>query len=78
MDLLKSADSLDVLTPLGKSALSRLERLWPAVEGCGGDLSSVGVRQHQGIAERMYANYPEVLLPGARFQPALQCRSAAQ
>ncbi len=77
MDLLKSADSLDVLTPLGKSALSRLERLWPAVEGCGGDLSSVGVRQHQGIAERMYANYPEVFTAGrkvsARSTVSLRC-----
>lgn len=77
MDLLKSADSINVLTPLGKSALTRLEKIWPIVEGHGGDLSPVGVRQHQGIAERMYNNYPGVFTPGrkvsARSTVSLRC-----
>lgn len=60
MDALHDADSCGVLTPLGYDVLSRLQQLWPDVEGRGGDLTPVGVRQHQGIAKRMYANFPEV------------------
>lgn len=60
LDALSKADKDGVLLPKGKKVLSRLERLWPIVKGHGGDLSSVGVRQHQGISERMFRNFPEV------------------
>lgn len=57
---LARADSANALTSLGKDVLGRLQKLWPAVEGRGGDLTPVGVRQHQGIAKRMFDSYPEV------------------
>lgn len=60
LDALSRADSAGALLPLGKDVLARLTRLWPTVEGRGGDLSPVGVRQHRGIARRMFENHPEV------------------
>lgn len=57
---LARADSANALTSLGKDVLDRLQKLWPTVEGRGGDLTPVGVRQHQGIATRMFDSYPEV------------------
>ena len=60
IQLMHKADSADALTPLGKDVLNRLNLVWAEVDGHGGDLTPLGVRQHQGIAERMYNNYPEV------------------
>ncbi|WP_314313933.1 histidine-type phosphatase [Hoylesella marshii] len=60
LDLMRRADTADALSPLGKDVHARLEKLWTIVEGHGGDLSPVGVAQHQGIARRMYRSFPEV------------------
>lgn len=60
VQLMHKADSADALTPLGKDVLNRLDLVWAEADGHGGDLTPLGVRQHQGIAERMYNNYPEV------------------
>lgn len=65
-ETLAQADSAHALTPLGQDVLERLARLWPLVRGHGGDLSSVGVRQHQGIAQRMVRDFPEVFRGGRR------------
>ena len=75
--LMQQAEAHNALTPLGKSVLQRLQQLWPLVEGRGGDLTPAGVRQHQGIAERMYKNYPSLFKKGqkvsARSTVVLRC-----
>ena len=53
------------LTPLGEDFLRRLETLWAEVEGKGGQLSEIGVRQHKGIAGRLMERYPSLFTPGA-------------
>lgn len=59
LKLMRKANSQNALTPLGKEALKRIENVWLEVEGRGGDLSPLGVRQHRGIARRMFEAYPE-------------------
>lgn len=60
VQLMTKADAINGLTPLGKDVLQRLQLVWKETEGHGGDLTPLGVRQHQGIAERMSKNFPEV------------------
>lgn len=60
--------SKDNLTPAGEELLRRLRTLWSAVRGRGGRLSEVGVRQHRGIARRLYARYPSLFRDGADVQ----------
>ena len=60
LDLMRKAKDAGALTPLGLDALERVEKVWLEAEGRGGDLSPLGVRQHRGIAERMFNTYPEV------------------
>ena len=56
--MLLAADSAGVLTPLGKSVLSRLGRQYGEAKGRCGELTAVGAREQAGIAERMVRNYP--------------------
>lgn len=58
--LLLQAEKSGALTDAGKNLLSRLDSLMIETAGRGGDLSPLGRRQHRGIAERMFANYPEI------------------
>ena len=60
LELLRNAHEAGALTPLGEDVLGRVEKVWVEAEGRGGDLSPLGVRQHRGIAERMFQTYPEV------------------
>ena len=60
IDLFESANEQKALTDLGKDVCKRLQALWPEVKGRGSDLTPLGVRQHQGIAYRMYNSFPEV------------------
>lgn len=77
IDLFQQAKQQNALTELGYDALKRLELLWKEVEGHGSDLTPLGVRQHQGIAERMYHSYPEVFTDNkkisARSTIVLRC-----
>lgn len=57
---LDSAEKYNFLTPLGKDVLSRLQIASKDAYKRAGDLSKLGARQHQGIARRMYQNFPEV------------------
>lgn len=66
IDLLQEAHERKALTPLGEDAYQRLCTIWEEAEGRGGDLSPLGERQHRGIAERMYRNYPQVFQDGAK------------
>ncbi len=54
----QAADSIGVLTPLGKDVLRRLELVWAEADGRGGELTPLGARQHKEIARRMYESYP--------------------
>jgi len=60
LEALRKADEMNALTPLGKSALSRMEQIWLEAEFHGDELAPLGKRQHRGIAERMYQQYPQV------------------
>ena len=77
IDLFREAQQQNALTELGKDVLKRLELLWQEVEGHGSDLTPLGVRQHQGIAERMYYAFPEVFTDNkkisARSTIVLRC-----
>ena len=57
---LAKADSAGKLTDLGKSLLERAKFLDEYASPRAGDLTQLGVAQHQGIAKRMVKNFPEV------------------
>lgn len=60
IQLMEKAETVNGLTPLGHDVLKRLIMVWEEAQGRAGDLTPLGVRQHQGIAERMSKNFPEV------------------
>ena len=57
---LSKADSAGKLTEFGKQALAYAKVLYKKAAPQKGDLTQVGVHQHEGIAKRMYKNFPEV------------------
>ena len=59
-DILHKAKEENALTPLGIDVMNRLDSVIVETAERGGDLTPLGVRQHRGIAERMYNAYPEV------------------
>ena len=60
VDIFEKAHQAGALTALGEDVRKRMALVWEDAEGHGGDLTPLGVRQHRGIAERMFQNYPEV------------------
>ena len=71
VDIFEKAHQAGALTALGEDVRKRMALVWEDAEGHGGDLTPLGVRQHRGIAERMFQNYPEVF----KGSPALSARS---
>ncbi|MDE6309695.1 MAG: histidine phosphatase family protein [Muribaculaceae bacterium] len=69
--VLSDARSNGALTPLGIEVADLVDSVWIETEGRGGDLSPLGVRQHKGIAQRMYASFPEVF----EGDPTMNARS---
>lgn len=59
-ETLSKADSLGKLTEAGKQALAYAHVLVTEAAPQAGDLTQVGVKQHEGIAKRMAKNFPEV------------------
>lgn len=59
-EVLKSADSAGVLTPLGKNVLKRYEIIIQEADNRYGELTPLGAEQHRQIAHRMYERFPEV------------------
>ena len=59
-DIFHLAKDNNALTPLGEDVMQRIDSVLIEADGRGGDLAPLGVRQHRGIAERMYKAYPEV------------------
>ncbi|WP_074209451.1 histidine phosphatase family protein [Fibrobacter sp. UWB11] len=59
-ETLSKADSAQKLTEIGKQALAYAKVLANDAAPRKGDLTQVGVKQHEGIASRMYKNFREV------------------
>ncbi|MCQ2227971.1 MAG: histidine phosphatase family protein [Bacteroidales bacterium] len=66
LNALQKANEKNILTEKGKDVLKRLEKIWEEAEFHGDELAPLGKRQHRGIAERMYASYPQVFKGNAR------------
>lgn len=64
---LLKADSLGNLTPKGKEVLCIAQAAYAQADGLSGALAPAGTAQHQGIASRMIANYPEVFKGDAKI-----------
>lgn len=65
LEVLRHADSLGVLTPLGKDVMQRLDRFDRAAKNRYGELTPAGARQHYGIASRMATNFPSIFCDSA-------------
>ena len=60
VEQLEKAERHQVLTSRGQEVLQILKQLRDASDLRLGELSDIGAEQHQGIARRMYQNFPEV------------------
>lgn len=63
--VLLQADSLNKLTDTGKRTLEVVLQMSDMAEKRYGELTSVGARQHRGIAKRMYVNFPQIFADSA-------------
>lgn len=68
---LKEAKEAEMLTSFGKSLYKRVKEMRTDAKGRDGALTDVGEKEHRGIAERMYSNYPEIFADNA----VINCRS---
>lgn len=57
---LRKQKTIGNLTPLGDSVITALERCGAHAQGHFGELSSLGQRQHRGIAARMASRFPSL------------------
>ncbi|MCM1520020.1 MAG: hypothetical protein NC098_04475 [Lachnoclostridium sp.] len=62
---LESVDNAGALTDTGKELLAKVKSIAADAAGNSGRLTSTGARQHQGIARRMYHNFPEIFADSA-------------
>lgn len=67
LDRFEDACKNNALTGLGKDVYFRLQEVWKEAEYRGGDLSSKGIQEHRGIAERMFAAYPQVFSTEGKY-----------
>lgn len=58
--MLKAAEKAGELTATGKQILMITDSMANMAKKRYGELTPLGVRQHQGIAKRMYENYPQI------------------
>jgi hypothetical protein len=65
VELLDAAQREGKLTRRGEEVLNILRKVNEASQGRLGELSDIGHLQHQGIARRMYQNFPQVFHDGA-------------
>ena len=63
--MLEKGKRYSKLTPRGQEVLDILRQVYDASRGRLGELSDIGAEQHQGIARRMYQNFPQVFQDGA-------------
>ncbi len=65
---LAKADSLNQLSELGKSLFKRIKSFYEYAANRAGDLTQLGVKQHQEIAKRMIKNFPEIFKDSAQIE----------
>lgn len=75
LETLRKAAEEGALTPRGRELLERVEAIAADARGREGDLSPRGVEEHRGIAERMYASFPEVFSTDSGRVCRIQSRS---
>jgi len=67
IDLLRPAERNGKLTPRGKELMAQLRHTEKQSRNRSGELTSLGARQHRGIARRMVRNFPEIFKGDARI-----------
>ena len=65
LQMLEKGERNGKLTRRGQEVLDVLRQVHEASRGRLGELSDIGAEQHQGIARRMYQNFPQVFKDGA-------------
>ena len=65
LQMLEKAEHDGKLTRRGQEVLDTLRQVYNASRGRLGELSDLGALQHQGIARRMFQNFPQVFKDGA-------------
>lgn len=65
LQMLEKGERNGKLTRRGQEVLQTLREVHTASKGRLGELSDIGHEQHQGIARRMYQNFPQVFRDGA-------------
>ena len=55
----------DTFHEKGEDVRLRLQKVWENARGRGGDLTSLGERQHKAIARRLYQQYPQIFRDSA-------------
>ena len=65
LQMLEKGERNGKLTRRGQEVLDVLRQVYEASRGRLGELSDIGAEQHQGIARRMYQNFPQVFKDGA-------------
>lgn len=65
LQMLEKGERNGKLTRRGQEVLNILREVHDASYGRLGELSDIGAEQHQGIARRMYKNFPQVFQDGA-------------
>ena len=73
VDILSSAQKAGLLTDEGRLLKRRIDTVYAEHQGMYGMLTERGANEHQGIASRMYSNYPEVF-KGSRHE--VECVSS--
>ena len=74
IDLLEKAETQQALTRKGRKLLKKLRVAYADAKGKGGELSLLGGREHEGIAQRACTRYPGVFANGAQI--TARCTSA--
>ncbi|MCM1348059.1 MAG: histidine-type phosphatase [Firmicutes bacterium] len=67
IDLLRPAERNGKLTERGKKLMEQLRTTEKQSRQRSGELTSLGARQHRGIAQRMTKNFPQVFTDGSRI-----------
>jgi hypothetical protein len=66
IESLEKADAAGILKPEGQTVLERARQCLEQHNGMDGRLTPRGAREHQGLAERMYKNFPDVFKKGSK------------
>lgn len=74
LKIFQNADKAGKLTDYGKDVLNRLIIVQKDADGREGELTEIGVEQHRGIAQRMYASFPDVF----KNSPAISAKSTTR